>query len=31
MEQKFVKFEEVIEKLGISLDQLNDLRERGAR
>ena len=29
MEQKFVKFEEAIEKLGISGDQLNDLRERG--
>ena len=29
MEQKFVKFEEAIEKLGISADQLNELRERG--
>jgi len=29
MEQKFVNFEEAIEKLGISGDQLNDLRERG--
>ena len=29
MEQKFVKFEDAIEKLGISGDQLNDLRERG--
>jgi hypothetical protein len=29
MAQKFVKFEEAIEKLGISGDQLNDLRELG--
>ena len=29
MEQKFVKFEEAFEKLGISAEQLNDLRERG--
>ena len=29
MEQKFVKFEEAFEKLGISADQLNELRERG--
>ncbi len=30
MEQKFVNFEEAVEKLGISADQLNELRERGA-
>lgn len=29
MEQKFVKFEEAVEKLGISADQLNELREQG--
>ncbi len=29
MEQKFVKFEEAIEKLGISADRLNQLREDG--
>jgi hypothetical protein len=29
MEQKFVKFEEALDKLGITADQLNDLRERG--
>ena len=29
MEQKFVKFEEALEKLGVSADQLNELRERG--
>jgi hypothetical protein len=30
MEQKFVNFEEAIDKLGISADRLNELRERGA-
>ena len=29
MEQKFVKFEEAVEKLGISADRLNQLREDG--
>jgi excisionase family DNA binding protein len=29
MEQKFVKFEEAIEKLGISAERLNQLREEG--
>ncbi|HMO86449.1 MAG TPA: helix-turn-helix domain-containing protein, partial [Lacipirellulaceae bacterium] len=29
MEQKFVKFEEALEKLGISADRLNQLREDG--
>ena len=29
MEQKFYSFEEAIEKLGISADKLNELRERG--
>lgn len=29
MEQKFVKFEKALEKLGVSADQLNELRERG--
>jgi excisionase family DNA binding protein len=29
MEQKFVTFEEAFEQLGISADQLNELRERG--
>ena len=29
MEQKFVKFEEAIEKLGISAERLNQLREVG--
>ncbi len=29
MEQKFFTFEEALEKLGISADQLNELRERG--
>ena len=30
MEQKFISFEAAIEKLGISSDRLNELRERGA-
>lgn len=29
MEQKFVKFEEALEKLGIAADKLNELRESG--
>ena len=29
MDQKFVNFEEALEKLGISADKLNELRERG--
>ena len=29
MEQKFVKFEEAVEKLGVTADRLNQLREDG--